>query len=50
MKQLIFMHDNTNLQKLKVDRKYFTWAWSNMGVAKLVSGLKVWLYLKNEQM
>ena len=39
MKELIFLHDHTNLQKLKVYIKYFTWVWSNIGVAKLVSGL-----------
>ena len=39
MKQLHFLHFDTNLQKLKVDRKFFGWAWSEMGVANLVSGL-----------
>ena len=30
---------DTNLQKLKVDPKFFGWVWSRMGVANLVSGL-----------
>ena len=41
-----FWHVATNLHKLRVDQKFFGWAWSNMGVANLVS--EHWLYLKNE--
>ena len=32
-----FLHVVTNSQKLKVDRKFFGWLWSKMGVANLVS-------------
>ena len=40
MKQPDFLHvDDTNLHKLKYDRKSFGWAWSEMGVAGLVQGL-----------
>ena len=39
MKQPHFLHVDTNSQKLKVDRKVFSWAWSKMAVANLVSGL-----------
>ena len=39
MKQPHFLHVDTNSQKLKVDQKYFGWAWSEMGVADLVYGL-----------
>ena len=38
MKQRNFLHVDTNSQKLKVDQKYFGWAWSNLGMANLVSG------------
>ena len=48
MKQRQFLHVDTNSQKLKVD--FFSWAWSKMGVANLVSGFWNWLYLQNEQM
>ena len=39
MKQPHFLHVDTNSQKLKVDQRFFGWAWSKMGVANLVSGL-----------
>ena len=34
-----FLHVDTNLNKLKVDQKIFGWAWPEMGVASLVTGL-----------
>ena len=37
MKQTYVLYVDTNSQK--VDRKFFGWAWSNIGVANLVSGL-----------
>ena len=33
MKQLHFLHDDTNSQKLKVDQNFFGLAWANMSVA-----------------
>ena len=39
MKQLDFLHVDTNSHKLKVDQKMFGWAWSEMGAASLVTGL-----------
>ena len=33
------MHVDTNSPKLKVDQKIFGWACSEMGVARLVTGL-----------
>ena len=39
LKQPYFMHVDTNSEKLKVDRKFFDWAWSKMGVASLGVGL-----------
>ena len=39
MKQPDFLHVDTNLHKLKVDQKIFGWAWPEMGVASLVTGL-----------
>ena len=39
MKQFDFLHVDTNSHKLKVDQKMFGWAWSEMGVASLVTGL-----------
>ena len=36
---LIFLHVDTNSQKLKVNRKFFGWAWSKMGVANMASRL-----------
>ena len=42
------MHVDTNSHELKVYQKFFGWAWSEMGVASLVTGLLNWLYLKNE--
>ena len=47
MKQPIFLYVDTNSQKLKVDRKIFSWIWSKMAVVNLVSGLLNSLYLKN---
>ena len=41
MKQPHFLHVDTDSQKLKVDRKIFSWAWSKMGVANLVSALNL---------
>ena len=35
---------------IKVDQNIWGWAWSEMGVANLVTGLLNWLYLKNELM
>ena len=37
MKQPLFLHVDTNSQKLKVDQKIFGWAWSKMGVANLMT-------------
>ena len=34
-----FLHVDTNLQKLKVDPKFISWALSGIGVANLVSRL-----------
>ena len=34
-----FLHVDTNSHKLKVDQKNLGWAWSEMGVASLVTGL-----------
>ena len=42
------MHVDTNLHKLKVEQNIFGWAWPEMGVASLITGLQNWLYLKNE--
>ena len=39
MKQPHFLQVDMNSQKLKVDGKYFGWAWSKMGVVNLMSGL-----------
>ena len=36
---LIFLHVDTNLHKLKVDQKIFGWAWPEMVVTSLVTGL-----------
>ena len=38
MKQCSLLHVDTNSQKLKFDKIFFAWAWSKIGVAKLVSG------------
>ena len=35
------MHVDTNSHKLKVDQKIFAWAWAEMGVASLVTGLEL---------
>ena len=39
MKQPYFLHVDTNSHKLKVDQKIWGWAWSEIGVASLVTGL-----------
>ena len=39
MEKLDFLHVDTNLSKLKVDKKTLEWAWSKMGVAIVVSEL-----------
>ena len=39
MKWSDVLHVDTNSLKLKVDQKIFGWAWSNMGMASLVTGL-----------
>ena len=39
MEQPNFLHVDTNSHKLIVDQKNFGWAWSEMGVASLVTGL-----------
>ena len=48
--KLIFLHVDTDSQKLKADQKFIGWAWGKMGVASLVTGLQNLLYLKNEIM
>ena len=35
----IFLHVYTNSHKLKVDQKFFGWAWPEISVASLVTGL-----------
>ena len=39
MKQPNSLYVDTNSQKLKVDRNFFGWEWSKMGVINLVPGL-----------
>ena len=39
MKWPDFLHVDTNSHKLKVDQKKFGWAWPEMGVTNLVTGL-----------
>ena len=39
MKQPHFLHVDTNSQKIKADQILFGWAWSEMGVASLVTGI-----------
>ena len=41
MKQRHILHVDTNSQKLKVDQKFFDWAWSKMGKFSLVFGLNL---------
>ena len=43
------MHVNTDLQKLEAGQKILGGHCQKMGVASLVTGIKNWLYLKNEQ-
>ena len=50
MKQPHFCHVDANSQQLKVEWKFFIWAWSKMALTNLVSGLQNWLYLKSEMM
>ena len=38
MKQPDFLHVDTNSHKLKVNRKICGWAWSEKGLANLVTG------------
>ena len=39
MKWPNFLHVDKNSHKLKVDQKIWGWAWSEIGVASLVTGL-----------
>ena len=39
MKWPDFLHVDTNSHKLKVDQNIFGWAWSEMSVSSLVTGL-----------
>ena len=39
MKSLIFLHDDTSSHILKGDQKIFVWAWPEVGMANLVTGL-----------
>ena len=41
MKQPHLLHVETNSQKLKVDRNFFAWAWSKMGVSNQVYELNL---------
>ena len=41
IKQPHFLHVDIDSQKLNVNRKCFSWAWSKMGVASLVCGLNL---------
>ena len=50
MKKPDFLHVDTHLWKLKIHWKIVGWAYSEMGVATLVSGHENWLYLKEEFM
>ena len=50
MRRPVFLYVNTNSRQLKIDQKIFGWAWSEMGVTSLVTGLENWLYLKSELM
>ena len=34
-----FVHVYTSSLKLKVDQKFFVWAWSEMGMISLVTGV-----------
>ena len=40
MKWPDFLRVDATSHKLKVDQKIWRWAWSEMGVANLVTGLK----------
>ena len=40
MRQPVFLHVNTNSRQLKIDQKIFGWAWSEMGLTSLVTGLE----------
>ena len=50
MKQPDFQLVDTNSHKLKVDQNVYCWAWSEMGVASLVSALQNEQYLNDELM
>ena len=39
MKWPDFLHVDAILHKLKVDQSIFGWAWAEMGVANLITGL-----------
>ena len=39
MKSPDFLHVDANLLKLKVDQSILGWAWAEMGVASLITGL-----------
>ena len=39
MKKPDFLHVDTDLWKLKVDKKILGWTWLKLGVATLLSGL-----------
>ena len=39
MKSPHFLHVDANLHKLKVDQSILGWAWAEMGVASLITGL-----------
>ena len=41
IKQPHFLHVDINSQKLKVNKKCFSWAWSNVGVANLSLDSKI---------
>ena len=41
LKKPDFLHVDTDSWKLKVDQRILGWAWSKMGVATLISGLKI---------
>ena len=49
IKQSHFLHVDRNSQKIKLIKSIFGCTWSEIGVTNLVSGPKIWLFLKNEQ-
>ena len=40
MKWPDFLHVDTNSHQLKVDQKFFEWAWLEMDVTSMITGLK----------